>query len=334
LYTNIVAYPDVHVGWYSPAVQEGIKLCKEWVPDIIFASALPYTSLLVAKQISDTVGIPWVAELRDLWTDNAYHPRYAIRAAFEKRLEKHVLNSALGIVTVSNHLVKTLRSNYVQPIKCIMNGYDDEDYPIQELDYGPQDKLRIGYFGNLFPVHGDPGPLFSAIADMQENYRNIEVSFYGHNVTSAIEFATKYGVSDKVSVHNEITFAESITAQRNSDVLLLLLRDGPEDKGILSGKLFEYIGARRPILCIGCDHGEAAELVAKINAGFVSSDILAIKQKLSFWLDEKQSRGYISSPPEVCIRGLIRKDQAAALSDFLIDILHKHANTFDNKVMS
>lgn len=321
IYTRLMTYPDAYIGWYSFATQQGLKTCNLWKPNLIYASGPPYTSLLVADRLAHMTGIPWIAELRDLWTENTLRESLLWRDIFEKRLEKKVLDSATALVTVSEPLTQTLKGRYRQPVKCIMNGFDGDDYPLDARDFGSTDQLTISYFGDLYDGRRDPASLFSGIAKMQDDERNIVVSFYGKRVSEVGILADKYGIGRNVSVNRELSYTESLKAQRNSDVLLLLLWDTPQDKGVLTGKLFEYMGAKRPILCIGCDDGTAAQMIIDRKAGFVSSNSLNIKQQLKIWMSEKKCRGSIAPLAENSIQGLSRMDQASALSDFLLELL-------------
>ena len=100
---------DQEIGWLLFALRDGRKILRDWRPDLIYASATPATSLLVARRLSRNHGIPWVAELCDLWVDSHYYRYFGWRHVLENRLERATLGTATAIVTVSEPLAKTLR---------------------------------------------------------------------------------------------------------------------------------------------------------------------------------------------------------------------------------
>src|SRR5262249_32789342 len=134
-------------------------------PDFIFASAPPFTALLVAKRLSDEFRIPWVAELRDLWTQNPYyaHPRW--RRLVDQVIERRVLTSAHSLVTVTPLWARHLKSRYPhKPVETILNGYAEEDY--RNLSPRTDQTSRVVsilYTGNIYRGYRDPSMLFSAI---------------------------------------------------------------------------------------------------------------------------------------------------------------------------
>jgi hypothetical protein len=117
-----------------------------------------------------------------------------------------------------------------------------------------------------------------------------------------------------------VSFQESISVQRQSDVLLLL--QSSEDERNVPAKLFEYFAARRPILGIGLDSGVPARLIRNRNAGYYGSDPDGIARQLRAWIGEKRASG-IPNTPELALQGLARKDQLKNLEEFLRDFVRQ-----------
>ena len=97
-------------------MSSGSKVIEEWKPDIIYSSANPFTSLLVAKRLSQKYSIPFVAEFRDLWSDNPYIELPWWRQKIDLKLESSVLNSTKACVTVSEPLKQKLAEKF-SPVK-------------------------------------------------------------------------------------------------------------------------------------------------------------------------------------------------------------------------
>ncbi|MDQ2802836.1 MAG: hypothetical protein M3Y41_09175, partial [Pseudomonadota bacterium] len=121
-----------------------------------------------------------------------------------------------------------------------------------------------------------------------------------------------------VVVGPRVSYRESLERQSGADVLLLLQRNHPSDEGNLPGKFFEYLGARRPILLLGCETGLVAQMIRDREAGFISNVPDQIAAQLGRWLDQVPT-GIPSLPPEAC-HCLSRTDQFIALEAFLHDL--------------
>ncbi|MEE9140264.1 MAG: glycosyltransferase [Alphaproteobacteria bacterium] len=317
-YRTVVNFPDGQIGWLPFALRRSRALLADWRPDLIFASGMPFTSLIVAARLSRRLGVPWVAELRDLWVDNHYYDQPRWRRALEERLERSVLSSASGLVTVSEPLAAVLRQKYGKPTAVVLNGYDPEDFP-EEVGRpvsspGP---IRILYTGLLYHQRRDPSPLFAALQSVGADREQFRVQFFGRVLPEVMLLAEKYGVQDLVEAHEAVSFQDSIRLQTEADVLLLLLWNSPAERGVYTGKLFEYLGARRPILLIGLESGVAAGLIRDRKAGLISNDPEMIAGQLRAWLGEKRENGAIPRLPASTAEGLLRAEQFAGLEAFL-----------------
>lgn len=324
IYQALVRFPDKYIGWYPWAISAGKRLLKDWKPDIIYASAVPYTSLLVAKKLSQQFGTPWVAELRDLWVDNHYREYGPLRNWLDAKMEKRTLETASGLVTVSEPLAEKLRSKYSQPCVVVPNGFDPDDY---DNEMKPEEgSLRIVYTGSFYQGKRDPSSLFKALHLLGENKDSVNVHFYGPSLGIAVDLAKKFGCEGNVEVHAPVSHKESLRSQQKADILLLLLWNDPSEKGVFTGKLFEYLGARRPILAIGPSDNVAAQTIIERGAGVVSNEPETIADYLKMWIEKKQKGIPIESPPEEATKGFTREEQANKLAEFLEQVLEESRN--------
>ena len=158
LYSNFFHIPDRQIGWYFSAVKKSYSVIEDgFIPDIIFSSATPYTSHLVAKKVSRKYNIPWIAEFRDLWSDNHYRKS----SFFDRWLEKRTMYSSNAMITVSDPLTQIMVTKYKQPIYTVQSGYDAEDFKFQ-MNFTSSQKINIVYTGSIYEGKRDPSPLFKA----------------------------------------------------------------------------------------------------------------------------------------------------------------------------
>ncbi len=312
LYRTLLNIPDGQIGWYPHAVRAGRRLIADWSPDMIYASAPPFSGLMVARRLALEADLPWVGELRDLWTDNYYADWPAWRRSVEAPLERRVLTSAVGLVTVSEPLAERLRIKYDRPVAVIPNGFDPDDYPDEDLR-SDANTLRIVYTGTVYPGRQDPAPLFAAVKSLGEHGSNIKIEFYGRTLPGIRQLAAQYGIQDQVGVRAEVPFRESARLQAGADILLLLQWNSAAEPGVFTGKLFEYLGARRPVLAVGLPTGVAPDLVRDRNAGFASDDVGELSEQLSKWLTQKAAGGSIPRLPATVGAGLSRAEQFARM---------------------
>ncbi|MGQ9550588.1 MAG: glycosyltransferase [Roseiflexus sp.] len=315
-YRTMCALPDEAIGWYPFALAKARRLWQRWQPDVLLASSAPPTTLLLAYTLHRQYGVPWVGELRDLWTDNHYYPFPLWRKALESWLERRVLQSAAGLVTVSAPLAQTLEWRYRRPVGVVLNGFDPGDYPFHRLPASDA-MLRVVYTGVVYPGYQSAAPLFAALRHLGEHAERVRVDFYGNGAGYALTEARDQGVERLVACHGPIPYADALAQQRTADVLLLLLWNDPRERGVYTGKLFEYLGARRPILAIGPEDNVAAALIRERQAGVVSSDPAAIAGHLARWLDAKERGADIPDLPASVAAGLSREEQTRHLEEFL-----------------
>ncbi|MBT5631439.1 MAG: glycosyltransferase [Nitrospina sp.] len=322
-YRDLLNFPDGQIGWFPFAKRAGNQMIRRWKPDMIFASAIPCTSLLVAASLSRKHNIPWVAELRDLWVDNHQWVRPFWRYYFENKLEHYVLSSASGLVTVSRPLAEVLQSKYPQPCEMITNGFDPDDYPHSPKVSFSDGMIHLVYTGQLFGDWRSPSPLFSALALMGDEAEKIRVHFYGRYLDLARDIALKHRVSHLVEIHDAVSHIEVLKIQSEADILLLIPGTGQNMNGVYTTKLFEYLGARRPILCVGGSDGVAADLLRDRGAGVTFNEPEAIATQLKQWIKQKHDEGEIPRLSSAVGEGYTRKEQTEKLVRFLESCLDK-----------
>lgn len=323
-YYAALRIPDARAGWIGAATAAGRELLRSWRPDIVIGSAPPNSGLVAAKRIARACGAPWVAELRDLWVDNPYYEDPGWRLLLDRAIERHVLRSAGGLVSVTPRWAQTLRRRYRQPVACIFNGYVADDFPPDAPGPAAGDTVNILYTGNIYSGYRDPSPLFAAIGRLGAERRRVAVHFYGPPAEAVMPLAAAGGAADRVFVHEKVSYRASLTLQTAADVLLLLQWNHQKDAGNIPAKFFEYVAARRPILFLGYEAGDLAAMIREREAGLVANDPEAIAAALRRWIQEKPAG--IPSPPSRTRLGLTRDEQNQKYEHFLREILLRRSS--------
>lgn len=330
LWSEIFTYPDRTISWSISAIKKGDELFKEQHFDALVSSMKPPTSHIIAKELAKRKKIPWIADFRDLWTQNHYFKHSKIRGFFEKRLELDTLSSANALVTISHPFSEKLQELHEnKKVYTITNGFDPElvnpGIPLTK-------KFSITYTGYIYTGRQDPEPLFRVlkilIDEKQLDPATIEVHFFGDREEWLIRDSKKYQLESVVQVHGQISREESLQKQRESQVLLLLTWNDPGEKGIYTGKLFDYLAARRPILALGLHGSVVTDVLNQTHAGKTVSSDAEIKEQILSLYREYKEKGYVSYsgvPSE--INRYSHREMARKFAEVLEEVCEKGGNS-------
>jgi hypothetical protein len=291
---EVTAYPDPQKGWRAYAIKAGENILRQQEIKAMISTSPPVTCHVVARELKDEFKTPWIADFRDLWTQNYYYPYSRLRKMRERRLELKTLAAADALVTISQPMADDLRGLHREKlVQSIPNGFDPA-----ELNTTPAKltgKFTITYTGNLYPVKRSPAPLFVALHDLitggSINPGDIEVRFYGTQAGWIDKQAELYGLTGVIKQFGTVPRETALSKQRESHLLLLLKWNDPEQKGAYSGKVFEYLAARRPILAVGGYDDVITELLDKTKTGVCGQTAEEIKALLLGLYREYKSTG-------------------------------------------
>jgi hypothetical protein len=321
-YRSVISIPDSQAGWIRPALRAGRELSRHWTPDLIYSTALPFSSHVVAARLARATQRPWVGEYRDLFTGNPYSDLWRLRNRLDESIERRVMASASAIVAVTPEMTENLARFHGKPSATVLNGFDPADLAAAPDLSGELDrtKVNIVYTGIIYPGRRDPTVLLEALRRLGPDRHRFEVRFYGHSLEPAAEAARRLGVDDVVRIGKPVPYLSSLGLQKAADILLLLLWDSPLERGVLTGKIFEYAGAGRPVLSLGCEDGAAAALVRNRRLGIATTDPDRVRAFLVEAEAQKSSTGRVDPPggPETKV-GLSRREQFETLERFLSD---------------
>ena len=310
--------PDPFVFWSVRARRA--EHSDGWMPDVIVASGGPISSFVVGARLSKKYGVPWVADYRDLLASGDYYLHGPIRRFIDRRIEKRAVLTSAARTTVSSPLAQHLEAWLGGPCDVVQNGFDPDDFQGLDPLGAAGDGLTISFCGYIYRHRRDPTPLFRALGHLAGEDLDIKIRFYGTNVYLLQELAEREGVLDKVEFYPRVSHAESLRIQVSSDVLLQLMWNDPSEVGTYTGKLYEYIGARRPILMLGYEQGVAADLIRERSLGVVANEPDDIAAALRQWAKEKTEQGRIPPLPPSAGAGLSRQAQAERLQSILLRV--------------
>lgn len=328
VYRHVACFPDGQIGWWPTAARQGMEVVKWLCPDVILSSSLPNTSHLVARSIASRSGIPWVAELRDMWTENHNFRRVQPLRTVEQRLERSVLSSASALVTVSEVWADRLRRKYGRPTFVVPNGYDPSDYP--QMVKPPRDVFTLAYTGMFYNGKQHVEPLFQAVAALAQRGRitptSFRVHFRGTYLGPVRAAASAHGVDAFVTIDPPVPYLDSLRMQAGATALLFLDWFSAGAEGWYSAKIYEYLGAGRPILGIGPGNTVVAKLLDRTDAGIMCSTAADAAAVLDRWMCELAGTGSVSYAADEGMRRQFERQQAArTMADILDGVISRGA---------
>ena len=286
--------PDENVTWNATAIPKAIQIVRSEGIDVVLTTSPPGSVQLVGAAVKKATGAKWVADLRDSLVLHPHRAAEGIGAVAKRKaragVARLVASQADAIVTAAESIsVETRGINPRGPVVTIANGCDFDDFA--GLEYARTDRFRLTHAGSFFGKR-DPKPFLQALAD--SGIEDVTVRFVGDFRPGDREFMDSLGLGDRVELIDYVPRRESLALQRNSDALLLLIPDaGGRGRGVLSGKVFEYLAAERPILAAVPPDGAAARLLQDTGAGVVAApdDVEALRDALvelhARWRDGK-----------------------------------------------
>lgn len=268
LLREIIAFPDDFIGWQKYALQSASYFLDREKVDAMISTSYPVTSHLIAHTLKSRYNIPWVADFRDLWTQNHYVKKYRLIHIRETSLELKTLSNSDLMVTAHPLEIKLQSLHKNKQVLCITNGYDPDDFPERPIQL--TDKFTITYTGILYAGKRDPAMLFSTVRqlidDNKINKDKIKIRFFGPKEQWLCDEVKKYNLETVVSINGSIPREQALQIQRESQILLILRWNNKDEKYIFPGKLFEYFGAKRPILAMGAG-GVVKDMLEQTNTG-------------------------------------------------------------------
>jgi len=317
--------PDARKFWIRPSVTFLKKYIQEENIQIVVTTGPPHSMHLIGLKLKKRTGIKWLADFRDPWTDIDYYDQLRLTKWADKRhhqLEKQVLGNADLVTCVSESNKEKLGKKISADIRVITNGYDEDD--ILSVSAIPDKKFTLVHIGT-FMANRNPDLLWDIIAEAvheNEDFKNdFELHLVGKTDKQIVYELEKRNLIPHVKIKEPVSHKEAIQLQKNAQVLLLTVNKTGDPKGMVTGKVFEYLVSDRPILAIGPEDGDLARILKDTRTGVISdfNDKDGLKKKLlTFYNDYKQGKLTVKSKN---LDKYSRKNLTKIMADFLNQLI-------------
>tara|TARA_R110002051_G_scaffold113563_1_gene186104 strand:- start:333 stop:1613 length:1281 start_codon:yes stop_codon:yes gene_type:complete len=279
--------PDARKFWIKPSVRHLQQIIEKEGIQTIITTGPPHSVHLIGKELKANNDLHWIADFRDPWTSIGYHKKLKLTKNSQRKhlqLELEVLNKADSIIVTSNITKQEFSNSTNKPITVITNGFDNGKDSSHKLD----DTFTISHIGSLLTGR-NPKKLWQALKELIDD--NIEfrqafqLELIGVVSNDVLESIHEQGLEPYLRLVGYVSHEKAIERQHSTQVLLLVEIDSEETKGIIPGKFFEYIKAERPILGVGPQGWEVAQLILETNTGnaFTYVEGNEIKKQVLEW---------------------------------------------------
>lgn len=279
--------PDARMFWIKKSVRYLDNYLRENKIDAIISTGPPHSTHLIAQKIHKRFNIPWITDFRDPWTSMDYLKemnlkQFALKK--HKRLEELVLRNSTKVIVVGKTIQNEFKENYNIDSSIIYNGFQQskENIGNQELDK----KFTIVHTGSFLHKRNCDDFWFclSELTKTDKKFaHDLEIKLVGNVAPVVKESLIKYDLQKYTVFIQHVNHQKAKAIQRSAQILLLPIDRIENAEFVLTGKLFEYLQARRPIFCIGPTYGDAADVITSCSAGSVIDfdNIELMKEEIS-----------------------------------------------------
>lgn len=265
--------PDARRWWVNPSVKFLVSYLKQNPVEVVISTGPPHSMHLIALGLKKKIGIKWLADFRDPWTNIDFYDKLMLTKSSDrkqKKLENEVLKNANTVSTVSWNWAEDFKRIAKREIEVVTNGFDEDDFTNTNVT------LESGFmFHHIGAMNADRNPhkfweALKEICDADKFFSDeLKIKLTGKTDIKVIESIKKNGLWEKADKIDHLPHDKIVQALPKSPILLLPLNDTPNTRGIIPGKLFEYLASRRPIFVIGNELGDTARIINETKSGIV-----------------------------------------------------------------
>ncbi len=312
--------PDARKSWNRYAYAEAARIIKKEGISTVITTSPPHSTQLIGLKLKRELGLRWIADFRDPWTDIYYYKKFyptALAKKIDRKWERQVLEGADEVITVSADLKRLFleKSSHLKTehFHVIPNGFDPDDFR-GTVEKDASQPFTILYAGTLT----DQYPIEAFLIQLRQSHikTKVRLRFIGRRDEKSQKTLMNFDGDLAIEMEDYIPKDRLNIELLRSDALLLVIPDIENNKGILTGKLFDYIGAKKPIIAIGPPLGDAGELIKQCEAGamFGYDDYTGLENLLTEWLTKPEN----FKPAIEVVNSFSRQKQAQQIVSLII----------------
>ncbi len=263
--------PDARKFWIKPSVKYLTNYLQNNKIDVVISTGPPHSAHLIGLKLKETLNIKWIADFRDPWTEIDYlHQLPLTKKAIKKHqfLENAVLKKADHVLVVGETMARNFRK-ITKSVSVISNGYDTFT---SKSNAGLDSTFSLVHIGlmNSDRNHQILWQSLKALCDENADFKNdLQLKFIGAIADDVEHDIQKYQLKNNTELISYVPHNEVLQYQQSAQVLLLAVNNVPSAKGIITGKIFEYLQANRPILAIAPIDGDLNGIIKNTETGVV-----------------------------------------------------------------
>jgi glycosyltransferase involved in cell wall biosynthesis len=262
--------PDPRKGWNKYALKKAEELIRQFNIETVVTTSPPHSTQLIGLELKKKFNIRWIADLRDPWTDIYYYKQFmhtALARKIDIGYERKVVENADLLITVSEDVKRIFAEKSKLPIAAktvvIPNGFDEDDFRIKVVP--KETKKVITYTGTISEAY-EVDSFLDALQRLESDLKQqLRIRFVGKVPPAVVQKFRATGL--EIELVGYVDHPKSIEYLLRSDLLLLVIPKVKNNKGILTGKFFEYLASKKPVLAIGPTDGDLAKIIQETKCG-------------------------------------------------------------------
>lgn len=287
--------PDARVFWVKPSVTFLEKYLKENNIDTIVTSGPPHSLHLIGLGLKNKIpNLKWIADFRDPWTEISYYKHLKLTKSSDKKhrqLESAVFKKADITLATSYTDAENFRKAGANAV-CITNGFDESDSDEKVKGQKAENKFTLSYIGVLEQLR-NPENLWKALDELiienTDFAANFSLKFVGRIDDKILQTIENSKLKNHILNLGYLSHGKAVEEMQNSDLLLITNFPNESSKGIIPGKIFEYLASGKQIISFGPDKADVAKILEETQAGkhFNYQDTETVKkfilEKFELW---------------------------------------------------
>jgi glycosyltransferase involved in cell wall biosynthesis len=289
-YAGAMARPDRWVSWRFDAVRVGLQMIRKYRPDAIWSTYPIATAHLIGAELSQRTGLPWIADFRDPMAQDGY-PADPKTWQQYRHIEENALRHAACSTFTTPSAAAEYKERYPKAaarVHVLENGYDEETFTNAAATYAPQalnpGAVTLLHSGIVYPSERDPSQLMVALRHLHDTGAvtpgQLKVRFRAAAAEDLLHrLAAEHGVQAYVEICPPVPYREALAEMLSADGLLVMQASNCNAQ--IPAKLYEYLRAGRPILCLSDPAGDTASVLRAAGIDAIarldnSADIAAL----------------------------------------------------------